>query len=172
MRHKNRNYLNSAVRLQLHWSHLFKPCRGSFTPFVLLHHIHPVICGPTLIYHKTIAPCGREDMSRSQYTRHTGGNEGVAGVSSATLITASGLQSSVHDSIMDYACVQGTAVEVSQGQYVATKLIHTLLVAVFVDGVTMVKADQMPSSWVRTPWKISTLGWTHTLSNNVLSTTP
>lgn len=71
-------------------------------------------------------------------------NENLAGVSSATLITASGLQPSVLDSIMDYACVQGMAVEVSQGQYVATKLTHMLLVPVFVDGVTHFHDNCLP----------------------------
>lgn len=71
-------------------------------------------------------------------------NEDVAGVSSSTLITASGLQPSVLDSIMDYACVQGMAAEVSQGQYVATRLTHTLLVPVFVDGVTHFHDNCLP----------------------------
>lgn len=71
-------------------------------------------------------------------------NENNAGVSSATLITASGLQPSVLDSIMDYACVQCMAAEVSQGQYVATKLTHTLLVPVFVDGVTHFHDNCLP----------------------------
>ncbi|KAG6368470.1 hypothetical protein INS49_002677 [Diaporthe citri] len=71
-------------------------------------------------------------------------NESVTGVSSATLITASALQPSVLDSIMDYACVQGMAAEVSQGQYLATKLTHTLLVPVFVDGVTHFHDNCLP----------------------------
>lgn len=71
-------------------------------------------------------------------------NENVAGVSSATLVTASGLQPSVLEPIMDYACVQGMAAEVSQGQYVATKLTHMLLVPVFVDGVTHFHDNCLP----------------------------
>lgn len=45
---------------------------------------------------------------------------------------------------MDYACVQGMASEVSRGQYAATKLTHTLLVPVFVDGVTHFHDNCLP----------------------------
>lgn len=40
--------------------------------------------------------------------------------------------------------MQGMAAEVSQGQYVATKLTHTLLVPVFVDGVTHFHDNCLP----------------------------
>lgn len=45
---------------------------------------------------------------------------------------------------MDYACIQGMASEVSRGQYIATKLTHTLLVPVFVDGVTHFHDNCLP----------------------------
>lgn len=63
-------------------------------------------------------------------------SQDAAGVTSTALITASGLQPSVFESIIDYACVQGMVAEASKGRYIATKLTHTLLVPVFVDGVT------------------------------------
>lgn len=71
-------------------------------------------------------------------------NQNSAGVSSATLATASRLEPVVLESIMDYACVQGMAAEVSRGQYVATKLTHTLLVPVFVNGVTHFHDNCLP----------------------------
>lgn len=71
-------------------------------------------------------------------------NQNAAGVSSATLATASGLQPGVLASIMGYACVQGMAAEVSQGQYAATKLTHTLLVPMSVDGVTHFHNNCLP----------------------------
>jgi hypothetical protein len=71
-------------------------------------------------------------------------NKDAAGVNSATLITSSGLQPSVFESIIDYACVQGMVAEASKGQYVATRLTHTLLVPVFVDGVTHFHDNCLP----------------------------
>lgn len=71
-------------------------------------------------------------------------NQNSTGVSSATLATASGLEPVVLESIMEYACVQGMAAELSRGQYVATKLTHTLLVPVFVDGVTHFHDNCLP----------------------------
>lgn len=73
-------------------------------------------------------------------------NQDVAAVNLATLITASGLQPSVLESIMNYACVQNMMAEVSRGQYVATKLTHTLLAPVFVDGVTHFHDNCLPGS--------------------------
>lgn len=71
-------------------------------------------------------------------------NQDAAGVRSATLITASRLQPSVFETIIDYACVQGMVAEASRGQYVATKLTHMLLVPVFIDGVTHFHDNCLP----------------------------
>lgn len=49
-------------------------------------------------------------------------NEDATGVSSAALITASGLQPSVFESIMNYACVHIMVAEALKGRYIATKL--------------------------------------------------
>ncbi|KAL1872959.1 hypothetical protein Daus18300_004099 [Diaporthe australafricana] len=68
----------------------------------------------------------------------------VTGLSKATLVTASGLQPSVLESIMDYVCVQGMVAEVSRGQYVATRLTRTLLEPVFVDSVTHFHDNCLP----------------------------
>lgn len=73
-------------------------------------------------------------------------NQDAAGVSSAALMAASGLQPSVFESVIDYACVQGMVAEASKarGRYVATELTHTLLVPVFVDGVTHFHDNCLP----------------------------
>lgn len=71
-------------------------------------------------------------------------NQDAAGISSTELIAASGLQPSVFESIIDYACVQGMVAEASKGRYVTTKLTHTLLVPVFVDGVTHFHDNCLP----------------------------
>ncbi|KAK2598508.1 hypothetical protein N8I77_011917 [Diaporthe amygdali] len=97
-----------------------------------------------LTRHKVVAAViARICQDRSIFAT-LGANQDAAGVNLATLITASGLQPSVLDSIMNYACVLNMMAEQSRGQYVATKLTHTLLAPVFVDGVTHFHDNCLP----------------------------
>lgn len=63
-------------------------------------------------------------------------NDDGRSVSLHALSTASKLDAGVVEDILDYVCVQGMVAEVARGQYMATKLTHTLLVPVFIDAVT------------------------------------
>ncbi|CAN8101585.1 unnamed protein product [Discula destructiva] len=66
------------------------------------------------------------------------------GVTLTALAAASGIETDVLESILDYICARGMAVEVSPGCYAAMKLTGMLLVPVFVDAVTHFHDNCLP----------------------------
>ena len=60
------------------------------------------------------------------------------------LAQVSGLPKGVLESILDYLCTQGMAIESTPGTYKATPLTHMLLVPLFNDAVTHLSVARKP----------------------------